>query len=155
MATYHQQMQSLFAQYEAEVSADPADLKAVGKWAMDKGLWHPRPADMQTRFANDMAEALREEYRTDRAGRRYRAKLAVRNRQGSLWGDIDTSPRGHVEKAIGQRRKQIVGDCWQLRMDRDHYNENHEDEPPLPLVLDFTDDVEEMMIIAGIDDKVA
>lgn len=156
MATYHQQMQSIFAQYEAEVSAAPADLREVGAWAIKKGLWQPRPADIQSRFANEMADALREEYRTDGAGRRYRAKLAVRNRQGSLWGDIDTSPRSHVEKAVGQRRKQIVGDCWQLSMDADHYSDNHPHEEPIQLILDFTDDVEEMMIVAGIgDDKAA
>ena len=34
MATYHHQMQAIFAQYEEEVSKDPADLKAVGAWAL-------------------------------------------------------------------------------------------------------------------------
>jgi hypothetical protein len=159
MANYHQQMQAIFAQYAAEVSPDPADLREVGAWALRQGLWHPRPADIQTRFANEMAEALREEYRTDSAGRRYRANLAVRatkdGRQMSLWGDIDTAPRSHVEKAVGQRRKQIVGDCWQLRMDADHYSDAHPDEERIQLVLDFNDDVEEMMIAAGIDEKKA
>lgn len=155
MANYHQQMQAIFAQYEAEVSADPADLREVGAWAMREGLWKPRPADIQSRFASEMAEALREEYRTDSAGRRYRAKLAVRTskdgHQMSLWGDIDTAPRSHVEKAVGQRRKQIVGDCWQLRMDADHYSDAHPEEERIQLVLDFSEDVEEMMIAAGID----
>ena len=65
-------------------------------------------------------------------------------------------PRAHVEKAVGQRRKQIVGDCWQLQMDRDHYNSEHPAEEPIQLILDFTDDVEEMMFAAGIsDDKAA
>lgn len=96
-----------------------------------------------------------EEYRTDAAGRRYRAKLAVRNRQGSLWGDIDIAPRSHVEKAIGQRRKQIVGDCWQLRMDADHYSDAHPNEQPIQLILDFTEDVEEMMFAAGVANKAA
>jgi hypothetical protein len=155
MATYHQQMQAIFAQYEQEVSADPADLKTVGAWAIKRGLWTPRPSDVQARFAQEMAEALREEYRTDSAGRRYRAKLAVRNRQGSLWGDIDIAPREHVEKAVGQRRKQIVGDCWQLRMDADHYSDAHPDEEPIQLILDFTDDVEEMMFAAGIGEEKA
>jgi hypothetical protein len=156
LATYHQQLQAIFAQYEAEVSADPADLKVVGAWALKNGLWSPRPSDVQARFAEEMAEALREEYRTDAAGRRYRAKVAVRNRQGSLWADIDLAPRAHVEKAVGQRRKQIVGDCWQLRMDADHYNDAHPTEEPIQLILDFTEDVEEMLFAAGIDqDKAA
>lgn len=111
---------------------------------------------MQSRFARDMADSLREEYRIDKAGRRYRSKLAVTDgRQGSFWGDIDTSPRKHVEKNIAQRRRQIVGDCYQLETDRQHYNSAHPDEEQLRLVLDFSEDVAEKLIADGIDDKKA
>lgn len=139
-------MQDIFRQYQKEVSTDPADLKAVGAWAMTKGLWAPRPVDIQSRFAADMAEALAEEYRTDKTGRRYRSKLAVTTRQGSLWGDIDTAPRTHVEKNVAQRRRQIVGNCYYLRNEVDHYNETHPDEDQLQLVLNFEDDVQEMLV---------
>lgn len=149
-------MRAIFEKYQTEVSADPADLKEVGAWAVKKGLWAPTPIDITTRFAADMASALREEYRTDSKGRRYRAKLAVTvGRQGSLWGDIDTAPRKHVEKSVGQRRKQIVGDCHQLRLDVDHWNDANEKEEQLTLVLDFSDDVEEMLIAEGISDDAA
>lgn len=100
-------------------------------------------------------EALREEYRIDKAGRRYRSKVAVttfeKGRQGALWGDIDTSPRAHVVKNVGQRRRQVVGDCVQLRVDVDHYNAAHPGEEPLQLLLDFTDDVAEALVAAGVD----
>lgn len=157
MASYHQQLQSLFSQYQKEVGTAPVDLRIVGAWAMNKGLWAPRPVDIQSRFARDMAEALSEEYRTDKAGRRYRSKIAVRmttkdGAQGSLWGDIDTSPRKHVEKNVGQRRRQIVGECFQLQVDVDHYNAAHKDEAQLELILDMTDDVKEMKVAAGIDE---
>lgn len=156
MASYPQQMQDIFKKYQEEVSADPADLKAVGAWAIANRLWHPRPIDVQSRFARDMADALREEYRIDKAGRRYRSKMAVTDgRQGSLWGDIDTSPRKHVEKNVAQRRKQVVGDCYQLQIDVDHYNESHPDEEQLRLVLNFSDDVAERKIADGIDDRKA
>ena len=156
MVSYHQQLQELFARYEREVAAGPADLRVVGAWALANRLWEPKVSDIHSRFANDMAEALREEYRVDRKGRRYRAKLAVRTskdgRQGTLWGDIDTSPRTHVEKGLGQKRRQIVGDCLQLRVDGDHYNDAHPEEEPIQLILDFTDDVAEALIAAGIVD---
>lgn len=156
MASYPQQMQDIFKKYQEEVSADPVDLKVVGAWAIANRLWHPRPIDIQSRFARDMADALREEYRIDKSGRRYRSKLAVTDgRQGSLWGDIDTSPRKHVEKNVAQRRKQVVGDCYQLQIDVDHYNENHPDEEQLRLILDFSDDVAERKIADGIDDSKA
>lgn len=156
MATYAQQMQDLFRRFREEVSADPADLREVAAWAIRKGLWHPRPADIHARFAEEMAEALRDEYRTDKAGRRYRAKHAVRlssgGKQLSLWADIDDAPRAHMEKAFGQRRRQIVGDAHQLRLDVDHYNAAHTDEEPVQLVLDFTDDVHELLVAEGIED---
>jgi len=104
MATYHQQMQDIFHQYQSEVSPDPADLKDVAAWAISKGLWKPRPADIHARFAEDMAQALRDDYRTDKARRRYRVNHAVREwregRQYSFWADIDTAPRSHMEKAF-------------------------------------------------------
>ena len=153
MANYSEQMQELFSQYQDEVGVEPADLKVVGAWALSKGLWAPRPMDIQSQFATDMAAALRGEYRTDKKGRRYRAKLAVtKGRQGSLWGDIDTSPRKHVEKSVGQRRKQVVGDCHQLRLDVDHWNDANTGQEQLELILDFTDDVEEMLISEGVLD---
>lgn len=156
MASYPQQMQEIFRQYQEEVGTDPVDLKVVGAWAIAKRLWSPRPVDIQSRFARDMADALREEYRIDKAGRRYRSKLAVTDgRQGSFWGDIDTAPRKHVEKNIAQRRRQIVGDCYQLDNDRQHYNDEHPGEEQLKLVLDFTDDVLEMQVAAGIGGKEA
>ena len=49
------------------------------------------------------------------------------------------------EKAFGQRRGQIVGDSYQLRLDVDHYNDVHPEDPQISLILDFTDDVKEMI----------
>ena len=153
MASYSQQMQDIFKRYQIEVSAAPVDLKIVGAWATANKLWAPRPVDVLSRFATDMADALREEYRTDKSGRRYRAKLAVTvGRQGSLWGDIDTAPRAHVVKNVGQRRRQIVGDCVQLRLDRDHYGDAHPSEDIIPIEFNFSDDVEEALIAAGIEE---
>jgi hypothetical protein len=112
-------------------------------------LWEPRQADIISQCADDLARAFREEYRTDPHGRRYRTKHAVRITRGgvqySLWADIDSAPRSHMERAFAQRRQQIVGDCFQLRTDVDVYNDNHLGAPPIQLVLDFTRDVEEMM----------
>jgi hypothetical protein len=147
---YDQKMQGIFKRYQEEVSADPVDLKLVGAWAMENGLWAPQPVDMQSRFAAEMADALGEEYRTDEAGRRYRSKLAVTTRQGSLWADMDTAPRSHVAKNVQQRRRVIVGHCYQLQVDADHYNDKNPEQDPLQPVLNFEDDVAEMMVAAGV-----
>jgi hypothetical protein len=159
MANYHQRMQQIWRQYQKEISADPADLREVAAWAIKEGLWSPRPADIYARFAEDMSQALRDDYRTDNAGRRYRVNHAVRvwrdGRQLAFWADIDTAPRSHMEKAFAQRRRQIIDDCHQLRLDVDHYNGAHPEEVQLELVLDFTDDVAERLIAEGIEEDVA
>ena len=154
MATYNEQLQAIFAQYREGVSDDPTDLNVVVEWAIQEGLWKPRPRDLYARLREQMARALREEYRTDAQGRRYRAKHAVLEKgedgkQMSLWADIDTAPRPHMVKAFAQRRKQIVGDCYQLCQDVDHYNDVSQDES-IQLSLDFTYDVTERYIEDGI-----
>jgi hypothetical protein len=50
-----------------------------------------------------------------------------------------------MERAFAQRRQQIVGDCFQLRVDVDVYNDSNPDDAPIQLVLDFTRDIDEMM----------
>ena len=49
----------------------------------------------------------------------------------TFWGVKDHSHRPFMEKAFGQRRRQIVGDCLQLKTDVDVYND-HEDVSLLP-----------------------
>lgn len=155
MASYAQQMQDVFQRYQEEIGTSPADLRVVGAWALENKLWAPRPVDIHARFAVDMAEALREEYRTDaKTGRRYRSKLAVTNgRQGSLWGDIDTAPRTHVEKNVQQRRRQTAHDLLQLKVDVDHYNNSHVTEEGIQLILDFSEDIAEMLVAAELGSR--
>lgn len=156
MATYNEQMQQLFRDYQEAHGSEPADPHDVAEWAIREERWRPRPSDIRDRFSKDLTEALRQEYRTDAKGRTYRAKHAVclkkNGRQLSLWADIDQAPREHMEKAFGQRRKQIVGDCYQLRQDVDHYNESNPCSRGIQMILDFTDDVEERLVSDGVGD---
>lgn len=140
---YNQQLQRLFHEYEKEHGSEPTQLTDVATWMVNEGHWQMRPVDVIHRCANDLSSALREEYRVDEKGRRYRANHAVRGEQGTLWADLDNAPRGHMEKAFAQRRRQVVGDCYQLKTDVDVYNDKHKLEEPINLVLDFTDDVAE------------
>jgi hypothetical protein len=48
-----------------------------------------------------------------------------------------------MQKAFIQRREQIVGDCVQLATDVEAYNAMKSDQPPIPMLFDFRDDVEE------------
>ena len=155
--SYKEQLRDVWKQYRDEVSIDPVDLKTVAAWAIAKRLWTPRPIDLSTSLANDLAQALREEKRVDRSGREYRANIPVRQRakDGTTlfeWADIDDAPRKHVEKSVQQERRLIAGDCYALAMKVEHYNEAHPNEEPIQLILEFQDDVAEMKITRIQDD---
>jgi hypothetical protein len=147
LATYNEQLQRLYHDYEKERGGAPATPRQVVEWAMAKGLLEAPRADPVGELARDMAKALREEYRTDSSGRRYRVNHSVTitsdGVQSSLWAELDLAPRAHMVKAFAQRRKQIVGDCVQLKVDVDVYNDKHSEAQPIQMVLDFTDDVAE------------
>jgi hypothetical protein len=149
MSKYTEELQKFWKRYELEHGSNSAfSAHDVASWAFGKGYWKPRPKDVIEQLADELARAWREEYRTDSLGRRYRAKHAVRTQQANgkqttLWEDIDTAKRPHMEKAFAQRRRQIVGDCIQLKTDVDVFNDIHSSEKPIQVVLDFSKDVEE------------
>ena len=147
MATYAEQMQQIWREYETSGQPMPATAREVAEWAVRRRLWLPKPADVIDQCAEDLSRALREEYHTDAKGRRVRSKHAVRitqdGKQLTFWADMKTAPRRHMEMAFAQRRQQIVGDCIQLKRDVDSYNDDHIGDAPIQLVLDFTDDVNE------------
>lgn len=148
MASYAEQMVRIMDRFIDEVDSDPTDLDHVFEWAMANRLYSPQPQDIKKMFKEALANSLRQEKRFD--GKRwYRAKHSVRTSAGgvqlSLWADIDKNASlSFMEKSVGQRRRGMVNDAYQLKMDVDHYNEVNPDQRQLPLVLDLTDDVAEM-----------
>ena len=102
---------------------------------------------MISRCAEELARAMREEYIVDPQGRTVRAKHVARTesngRQIPLWADIRTANRAHMHLAFQQRRQQILGDCRQLKVDVDSFNENRCQEQPIQMVFDFTEDLAE------------
>jgi len=143
----NEQMQRLFRQYEQEHGRMAATTREACVWAVQEGLLELPKIDPYDRLADDMARALREEYAVDRDGRRYRVNHAFRaNRSGvqlTMWARLGESAPEYVHRALIQRREQIVGDCFQLKVDVDVFNNIYKDREPLQLVLDFTDDVAE------------
>lgn len=145
--TFKQDLQHLWKQYIEENGEEPSSIGDCYEWAKRKNLWRPRPLDVARIFNREMADALRDETRTDASGRKYRARHCVRQSTGgvqlSLWGDIDTAPRDFIEKSVQQRRKGLVDYGYQMKMDVDHFNEFRAGEEPITLVLDVTEDVAE------------
>ncbi len=146
--TYKHQMQKIVDEYRATGEPWPASAKTIADWALNAGLWQLPPAAIRRRCADDIAAAMREEYTTDKKGRRVRllhpAPLFANGEHAVVWDDIRTAPRKHMEMSFQHRRKGIVGDCRQFKTDADSYNDAHVGEEPIQIVFDFTMDLAEL-----------
>jgi hypothetical protein len=140
-------MQDIVRKYRESGKPWPATTEQMAAWAMDNRLWAPHRSRLIRLCANQLADAMREEYITDPQGRRVRAKHVARRKVGDkqlyFWDDIRTANHNHMQVATQQRRQQIVGDCVQLKRDVDSYNENRRPPIPIQIELDFTADVAE------------
>lgn len=151
MSAYSSAIREYIERFRREVRNDGLiDAKELAEWAYEKGLHKPNIKTVISAIAEDIAQVFREEYRTAGDGRRYRAKHATTKKSGnktlSLWADLDdpVAPHSHFVDSFGQRRQQIVGDCYQLKTDADIYNEHRRPSEPVQIVLDFAFDVEEL-----------
>ena len=152
MSAYSNQMKAYIEQFQAERGGGLIDPHELAEWAYKRGLYKPSLKTVVDAIAADISQYFREEYRTNENGQRYRAKHAVRfkrdNKTMSLWADMDDvdAPRDHFVRSFGQRRQQIVGDCFQLKTDVDVYNGKNASQQPIQIPLDFTLDVEELQL---------
>jgi len=140
------EMQYLIKAYREQTGQQSVDMHEVAKFAVTKGWPLPTPKTPMERLAEQFSSVSREEIRRDEAtGRPYRANLAVTTWQGSkqltLWTDIDEAPRHIAHKAFVQRREQMIGDGLQLTFDVMHWNRVNEEETPIEMPMDFTDDI--------------
>lgn len=158
MANFTEQMQGIFQAYVDEIGHEPVALDLVAEWAVGKGLYHPAPKSVVKLCREALADSLRQEKRLDAAGRWYRSKHPVRTSAGgvqlTLWADIDTAPRIHMEQSFAQRRRSIVDDCFQVKQDVDHFNEYRAGERPIQMILDFSEDVAELEAARDAEDSV-
>ncbi len=60
----------------------------------------------------------------------------------TLWTDIDEAPRNIAQKAFVQRREQMIGDGLQLTFDVTHWNSVNQEDVPIEMPMDFTDDIQ-------------
>ena len=144
--------QRLVREYRESGMPWPATTHDIARWAHREGkIERPTEEALVAKTAEQIAKAMREEYFTDDKGRSVRAKHAarvgVRGRMRMLWDDIRTASSQHLGTAFQLRRQQIVGDCKQLKVDVDWFNEYRTPPQPVQLVLDFTDDVLEQEML--------
>jgi hypothetical protein len=147
MSYYARQLQKVVEEYRESGQPWPTSARTMAAWAIARGLLQIGESDVIDRFANELARAMRDEYYIDPQGRSVRAKhcakLRVNGESMTLWDDHRTADREFIAIALQGRRQQIVGDCKQLKIDADSYNDNMRPAEPINMVLDFTRDVEE------------
>lgn len=148
MPTKEERLQLVWHKYETERKHKPTSAREAVNWAVSEGLLELPEVDPYDVLAGQMSQALRDEYKTDPEGRRYRVNHAVRvtksGVQYTFWGVMGFASHEHMEKAFAQRREQIIGDNLQLKTDVDVYNDlNKGKRPPIQMVLDYTEDVAE------------
>jgi hypothetical protein len=146
--TYVKQMQRIVDEYRVSGLPWPTSAKSIADWAISTGRWELPAAAIRRRCADDIASAMREEYMTDRNGRRVRllhpAPIPIDGQTEMFWDDIRTASREHMLISFQHRRKGIVGDCRQMKVDVDSYNDAHADAEQIEIVFDFTMDLAEL-----------
>jgi hypothetical protein len=151
-ATYAEQMQHIANDYLATVGNTGATTRDIARWAIANGRWSAPRALLESRCAEDLADAMRQEHITDSRGRKVRAKhvanILENGKQLMLWADIRTAAHSHMERAFKLRRQQIVGDSYQLKQDVDWYNDNRRPARPIQIPLDFSLDVRELEAVS-------
>ena len=139
-----------FFAHQPEATADE-----IADWAIRTRRWAPPEDTGRKRLANEISRAMAEDKRTDRQGRIVRGKHAARmkrnGRQMVLWSDLDRASRDFMDVAFKQRRKQIVGDCRQLKVDVDSYNDNSNPGEPIQIPFDFTKDLAEIEALRKVE----
>lgn len=142
-----QQLQSLIRLYKEETGTREVDMKAVARWAVDRGMREPKPVSGVDRLAKEFSVAARQETRVDReTGEPYRVNhmywVERDGEQLRLWGDIDELPRERMQASLTIRREQTVSDVTQLTIDAEHWNRVNPDDERIEIEKDFGLDVE-------------
>lgn len=158
MSTKTEQLQQIWHNYDVQKEHRPTSAREAVEWAVDAGLLELPDIDPYDVLAGQMSTALRDEYKTDDRGRRYRVNHAVRVTKGGVqytfWAVMGFAPHDHMERAFTQRREQIIGDNLQLKTDVDVYNDmNKGKRPEIQLVLDYTDDIKEREALMSVTVK--
>jgi hypothetical protein len=151
MSKYTTTLVAAFERYKLETGQTEVSSREVAKWMIANRDWAQHPLEAEKQCARDISRALGEHYTTDPQGRRVRthhvATIERNGQQVPLWADMATGTREHFAIGVQQRRQRIVDDCRQLRLDVDSYNANYNSSgEPIQVVLDFTDDVAELLM---------
>lgn len=148
MASFHEQMLHIVDEYRAAGEPWPCTSRQLAAFALERKLYEPHQGRLLSIVADEFSRAMREQYIKDPQGRSVRAKhvamLIVEGVQKRLWDSIDTAEPEFMQAALQLRRHLIVGDCKQLKTDKDSYNENWNPATDIQISFNFETDLEEL-----------
>lgn len=135
--------------YKREHGDEGLNPSSVAEWAMERGIFKPRPVDPARQLRQDLVRFLRSETIVDDKGREIRKNHPVvmtdGQRRFSVWKEITTAPATHMQTSLSQRRKGIAADCRQHKLDFDFYNDKNVHGATLQgFDYNFNPDIEEM-----------
>lgn len=147
------QNQKIIAKYRESGEPWPATAVQIAQWAIGKKLWDIHPSKVIRQCAEQIAQAMREDYIDDPQGRRVRVKHAapyeIQGKLAFMWDDMRTASHLHMETSFAHQRQQIVANCHHLKMAIESYNENwNKSGRPIQGCFDFRDDLAELEIEA-------
>jgi hypothetical protein len=160
MSSKSERLRNAWHRFDEDHKHKPTSTRQAVEWAVSARLLELPEVDPYDVLAGQMAQALRDEVAVDRKGRRYRVNHAVRITKGGVqhtfWAVMGFATHEHMEKTFAQRREQIIGDCYHLKVDVDVYNELQAGKNvTVQMILDFSDDVAEREQMDHPDDRAA
>jgi hypothetical protein len=146
-----EQNQKIVSKYRESGEPWPATAVQIARWAIEKRLWEIHPSKIVRQCAEQIAQAMREDYIDDPQGRRVRVKhpapYEVQGKLAFMWDDMRTATHEHMETSFAHQRQQIVNDCYHLKITIDSYNENwNKTGRPVQGCFDFRNDLIELGI---------
>jgi hypothetical protein len=143
-----QENQEIINDYMEVTGSDVLDMRLVAAWAIRNGRWDTPPRDKIKQCAQELSRAARVDFYEDPQGRIVRRKHAYRikkdDKQLVFWVDIEDAKPGQMLLAFQQRRKGILQDCAQLKIDVDSYNDNNKSNDHIQLTFNFEEDLVEL-----------
>jgi hypothetical protein len=132
-----------------KLGRDDVSAEEVVTFAKSMGVRVPDPIPGEKLLEQSYGRAFRAESKYDpEINGSYRINHVypgMRNgKQTMLWGNIHTMSRPAMVLSGGLRRKQMVNDGYHLKLDVTKWNLLHNDEDPIQVVFNLTDDIAEM-----------
>ena len=147
--TKRQQLLRIRDEYRKSHNNEPASAREMADWAVTEGMYKLAQYATEQRCAEELADVMRQEHMTVEGHRRVRTMHSWSSEQRKLWDHIQTISRENMKLSVALKRKGIVGEVRQIKIDLDYFNEVHADEAPLQMSINFENDLADVGLLTS------